>query len=90
MSRGGQTQCDWLLWRLREAGPHGLTSREIIEDGQIFQYNARILELRRLGHNIEKEKVKGTLYRYVLKFDAGRAKVGELGLVYAERGGQNA
>ena len=61
------TQCEVMLQMLKQAGPHGVTSREFVEGPQIFKYTGRISDLRKQGHVILAERVRDTLYRYILK-----------------------
>lgn len=55
-----------MVQMLTDAGAAGVTSRQF-NDAQIFRYSARIEELRKAGHLISTERVKGTLFRFILR-----------------------
>lgn len=55
-----------MIQMLTDAGATGVTSRQF-NDAQIFRYSARIEELRKAGHEISTERVKGTLFRFILR-----------------------
>ena len=55
-----------MIQMLTDAGAAGVTSRQF-NDAQIFRYSARIEELRKAGHEISTERVKGTLFRFILR-----------------------
>ena len=51
------TQCDRILRHLRDHG--SITSLEAISEYSILRLAARIKDLKRRGHNIKSETVKG-------------------------------
>jgi len=67
------TQQERMVYALRDAGALGVTSRELCVAMGIFKYSSRISELRRAGFIIRAERVRGTLYRYVLARDGWAA-----------------
>lgn len=58
------SQREKIVMRLKEAGADGLTNRELNEI--CLRYGARLQELYKMGYIIEKESIKGGLYKYVL------------------------
>lgn len=60
------TQRDRILAALREAGPRGLTTPELLQAGG-FRYSSRLRELRQQGHVITSESLGENRFRYVLR-----------------------
>jgi hypothetical protein len=52
---------------LYEAGRHGVTTSELLAAGAGSRYGGRIFELRRMGHEIDTERLRAGAYRYTLR-----------------------
>lgn len=59
------TQGVRIIRALKQAGNHGITSRDMINMG-IFKYSSRIAELRKDGWNIQATHIKDSLWQYNL------------------------
>lgn len=53
-TKNKMTQCDIILWHLQNVGT--LTRAQAMAEYGIVELPARIVELKRLGHNITSEK----------------------------------
>lgn len=58
------TQAEQILLRLQEAGEDGVSNYELNKIA--FRYAARIHELRKDGHPIVRQHIKGSQWRYYL------------------------
>ncbi len=67
------TQCDRIVEALKSS-PNGITSTYMIQDMRIYKYSSRIADLRAKGYVIQAQRVKGTLYRYLLISEPGAYK----------------
>jgi hypothetical protein len=60
------TQRETVLTMLEQAGREGVSNGQFAEAG-ILRYSARIMELRKAGHLIEKHQVSAGTFRYELR-----------------------
>lgn len=60
------TRAALLLSLLEDAGEVGITTAEILQAGVGSRYGARILELRKAGHQITSERIRDGAWLYKL------------------------
>ena len=63
------TRRQLVLHLLREAGPRGVTTAELLQAGCGSRYGGRLFELREQGHVIEGERLREGSWRYRLVHD---------------------
>jgi hypothetical protein len=56
---------------LRDAGPRGVTTNDLLLAGVGSRYSARILELREVGYVIESQRLRDGQWRYTLTHEPG-------------------
>lgn len=65
LSHSRPTQATKILLALDKAGKQGMTTNDFLSM-YISRFSARLLELRKQGHNIKSEPMRRGQYRYTL------------------------
>lgn len=68
------TRRSLLLQALRDAGPQGVTTGQLVQLGAGNRFGARLRELREMGHRVEARRIRDGQWSYRLTWDQERGR----------------